>query len=453
MDDKPDSNSGQAVGPRTWHPVSLVAFRFAATYLILFNLQATLMMVRYWLGWTHIAGPLLGAYNKLWQLIVMWAGTNILHPHHRIIYTDWNPADSTFGYASTFCCLVLALLCTTIWSGLDRKRQNYDYLQEWFRLYLRITLAWTLINYGSGKVFNSQFSTPDVHRLTQTVGELSPMQLMWTFMGYSDAYSAFGGWSEVGAAVLLLIPRLTLAGALLTLAVMSNVFALNLCYDVHVKQYSLHLILIAIVLIAPDVSRLVDFFILQRKVLPAARPALFGRRWLNICAFVVPLLFGLLYLGQTLQSAMQWKQTLTTKQPLNGTWEVDEISSDRDSNLLPKGYIWRRLAFDQPYLVYVDYKDPTQQSHFLYYLISSDHTSIRLGQARGNPSMIDQHTDWYWMNDLRLTQPDRHTLILQALSDEYKCRIRLHKIDESQFPLNKRKFRWITNEADYGPVK
>lgn len=42
-----------------------------------------------------------------------------------------------------------------------------------------------------------------------------------------------------------------------TVAVMANVFMLNLCYDVPVKLFSFQLLLLAIVVAAPDVPRLV----------------------------------------------------------------------------------------------------------------------------------------------------------------------------------------------------
>src|ERR1039458_10512050 len=62
--------------------------------------------------------------------------------------------------------------------------------------------------------------------------------------------------------------RRTLA-ILLTFGVMSNVLMLNFCYDVPRKIYSTHLVLMALFLLLPDVRRLIDFFIRNRRTEPS----------------------------------------------------------------------------------------------------------------------------------------------------------------------------------------
>jgi len=63
-----------------------------------------------------------------------------------------------------------------------------------------------------------------------------------TFMGASTPYNVFTGASEMLAGVLLFFPTTTLLGALLAMAVMTQVVALNFCYDVPVKLFSTHLL-------------------------------------------------------------------------------------------------------------------------------------------------------------------------------------------------------------------
>jgi hypothetical protein len=68
--------------------------------------------------------------------------------------------------------------------------------------------------YGAAKVFKSQFPDPPASRLLEPLGEMSPMGLLWSFMGASEAYTVFGGLAETIPAILLMFGRTTLLGAL-----------------------------------------------------------------------------------------------------------------------------------------------------------------------------------------------------------------------------------------------
>jgi len=56
-----------------------------------------------------------------------------------------------------------------------------------------------------------------------------------------------------------------------------TVFLLNMCYDVIVKLYSFHLLIIALVLVAPHLRRLADLLLFNRRVEPARETRLFAR--------------------------------------------------------------------------------------------------------------------------------------------------------------------------------
>src|SRR5262249_17022289 len=124
-------------------------------------------------------------------------------------------------------------------------------------------------------------------------GDSSPMNLLWTFMGFSDGYNLFAGAGELLGGILLATRRTTLLGALVSLAVMTHVAVLNLCYDVPVKLLSLHLVAMALYLIVPDARRLAAFFLSNRPAPPADHPRLFPWRWLNVAGGIIgPLLLG-----------------------------------------------------------------------------------------------------------------------------------------------------------------
>ena len=121
-----------------------------------------------------------------------------------------------------------------------------------------------MLSYGFAKLYPLQFVPPFMTTLTETYGESSPMGILWTFMGASAAYTRFCGMAEVTAGLLLLFRRTTTVGALVATGAMLNVAALNFCYDVPVKLYSVHLVLMSIFLLIPEAMALMRFFFTRK---------------------------------------------------------------------------------------------------------------------------------------------------------------------------------------------
>src|SRR5690606_12836841 len=113
-------------------------------------------------------------------------------------------------------------------------------------------LFYVMVEYGLSKLLEVQFPRPRLERLAQPVGELSPMGLVWLFMGESPAYRALAGIAQISGGVLLLSGRTCAIGALVLVFVMSNVLAINLCFDVPVKLFSAHLLIMALVVLLLD---------------------------------------------------------------------------------------------------------------------------------------------------------------------------------------------------------
>ena len=76
------------------------------------------------------------------------------------------------------------------------------------------------------------------------------MGVLWSSIGSSPAYESFAGCAELLGGILLIVPRTTTLGALVCLADMTQVFMLNMTYDVPVKLLSFHLILLSLFLLA-----------------------------------------------------------------------------------------------------------------------------------------------------------------------------------------------------------
>lgn len=273
-----------------WSITSILGFRFAFSYLILYNFLTSLSFIpgiNYLDQW----------YQDLLNKLAVWTGAHVLHLSQPIQIVVNGSGDKTIDYVRNLIILVFALATTLLWSTFDRKRKNYTYLHEWLRVYARYSLGLILFGYGLGKVIKTQFPDPTLVRLIQSYGDSSPMGLLWTFMGHSTAYTVFSGAVEVLAGILLMIPRFTTLGALLSIGVMGNVFMLNMSYDVPVKLFSFNLLIMGVFLLAPETRRLLNVFILNRDAPSVNPPPLFQRRYLNIGILVLQLIFFMYIAG------------------------------------------------------------------------------------------------------------------------------------------------------------
>lgn len=132
------------------------------------------------------------------------------------------------------------------------------------------------------------------------------MGVLWSFAGASRPYEIFVGCAELLGGILLVVPRKTMLGALVCLAGLIQVFMLNMTYDVPVKLFSFHLLLMSLFLLAPDLPRLCRFFFLNRVTENSAQGPLFRSRRANRVALALQVLFGLwLLAGECLRGLEQ----------------------------------------------------------------------------------------------------------------------------------------------------
>ena len=223
--------------------------------------------------------------------------------------------DTALDWIGMLALLVVAAVGAAIWSaiaewGIARRgwRREYRTLYAWLLLAVRFTLVSILFAYGISKVFDLQFSPPGVHVLNERYGDSSPMELMWTFVGFSVPYTIFSGLVEVIPAVLLLFRRTAVLGALMAVAVMLNVALLNFCYDVPVKLYSSLYVLMALFVLLPDVRSLFQFFLRRGDArLSGVWVRLPKRKSLRVAGYCVGVLvIGHLLYVQVSADAKQW---------------------------------------------------------------------------------------------------------------------------------------------------
>lgn len=256
----------------TWELPRRIGFRFLFSYLTLYT--------------TGLFG--------LTNVIVPWVSTRLLGWTAPPPIQTSGSGDTLFHWVQALAVLGLAVAATLVWSVLDRRRTHYHTLSACLRAWLRYGLGVALIGYGMAKVIQTQFPPLGSYNLSRTLGEASPMGLLWNFMSYSAGYNLFTGLAEAVPGVLLIFRRTALVGALVAVAVMTNVVALNFFYDVPVKIFSTHLLLIALVIASPDLPRLARLLVIDNQIPPAInRPRLvFGWQFVKAALLVLAIGYG-----------------------------------------------------------------------------------------------------------------------------------------------------------------
>jgi len=317
---------------RRWNAAQRIAFRFFATYFFLYSFPSFVNL------------------DNLFTPLIKWVAAK-WHVLDRISDGPNGSGDTTYDYINEFCLVSISLIVSIIWSLADRKRKHYDKLMYWMYVFVRYTLAYILMSYGYYKIFKTQFPYPTLKRLVQPYGDSSPMGLAWTFMGYSDAFNMFTGIAEVLGGVLLLFRRTTTFGALFCMTVISNIVAMNFCYDIPVKLFSLNLLLMTVFVVAPDIKRLLRFFFYNEAVQAIRYYPVFRKRWLRVTRVIVKCLVAaaLLWMGYESYSSSKTYGDGIARPALYGIYTVDSITKNALSVPLLKtdSNLWYQLLLDK----------------------------------------------------------------------------------------------------------
>jgi hypothetical protein len=307
-----------------------------------------------------------------------------------------------------------------------------------------------MIVYGLSKVIPMQMPAPRLFTLQQPVGDLTPMRLLWTFMGASPAYESFTGLAELLGGVLLLVPRTVLLGALVCAVDMTMVFMLNLCYDVPVKIMSFHYLVMSLLLVAPDMSRLIDLFVRNRPVAPSrGEPALFARPRLDRGVQAAFFLLGLLMIGLTVREIVPfYRERNPPPPPLYGIWSVEEFQAD--GRVVPpftEPESWRRVTFQSAGTIgttmgielmigkrqgYAADLDQARKKMRLR-KIQRDAQGMPVLDAQKKPKAVPG-----WQAELAVAEPEPDVLVLDGLVDGRRVQAKLRKA-----PLLGRSFHWV----------
>jgi uncharacterized membrane protein YphA (DoxX/SURF4 family) len=424
--------------PAHWSPALRIAFRFCFAYFTLFSLSNQIFG-----GLIIIPKVDLPDLGSLWPLrqITFWTARHVFHVARTLVYTGSGSGDKTFDWVQVFCLLVFAAAITAVWSILDRRRENYVTLHKWFRLVMRFVLASEMLIYGLVKVIPLQMPFPALTRLMEPYGNFSPMATLWYSVGAFPAYEIFAGSAETLGGILLIIPRTATLGALVCLADLTQVFALNMTYDVPVKLFSFHLILLSLFLLAPEARRFHNFFFSDRAVEPSAQSPLCRTPRANRIAAALQVLFGLYLIAMNLRGSIQNRHEYggaRLKPSLYGIWNVDKMSIDGQirSPLLTDYDRWRRVIFD--FATYTEFE-------------RMDETFGGFGSSindKDKTLTLTKGDDKKWKATFAFSRPAPDELTLDGIMDGHKVRMQLKLLDRGKLTLVVRGFHWI-NEYPY----
>jgi hypothetical protein len=401
-------------GP-AWSQALLIAFRFVFSYLVL--------------------PEAFGLEGSVWQPMVAWVGRHVFQLSRPLdLLSEEGSGDDTSEFVLLFCKVALAAAATLVWTLLDRRSRDHRRLHAGLTLYVRYLLGSTLLTYGMFKLIKGQFIYPML--LEQTYGDMSPMGLLWKFMGFSTPYNLFAGAVEAGAAVLLFFRRTATLGALLAVAAMTNVVMINFSYDVPVKLWALKLLLMAAFLLAPDLRRLADLLVLQRPTAPRkVAPPSRGPRWRRVGSLALKtVVIGYLMISTTKMCLDRWRQSdrVRTRYEArqSSVYEVDDYvrngrpvpPSPHDSSR------WQSLSFGPKGAVVTAMDD---RSYPVDYDAARQTLAVPSGDRRTSRVV------------LTCSRPDADHLVLTGTLANESLIVTLHSRDPKRYFLASRGFHWI----------
>jgi hypothetical protein len=218
---------------------------------------------------------------------------------------------------------------------------------------------------------------------------------------------------------------------------MIQVFMLNMTYDVPVKLFSFHLILMSLLILAPQAHRVANFFLFNRAAEPVPPAPLFTSRRANRIAIAVQAVLWLWMLGVNVYQSWSAWHTYgggSPKSAFYGIWNVEECTIDGQPHppLLTDKDRYRRVIFESPDYVALQLMDDST----IYYETKTDaqHNTIALSQSRDKNAK----------GTLALNRPTPDRLTLDGDLSGHKLHMQLH-LDAADKPLfATRGFHWIS---------
>jgi hypothetical protein len=326
----------------SWKSWQKFVFRFLFLFLGFFLLNYELVFVSFHFNFFD-------SLSKIYATAAQplsWLDNHLYHTGYNHRLHQAVPGDNHFGIVFYFTLVILIILVVIVWSIVDRQRLQYNKLYYWFRLYIRYMVALIMFGYGIDKLIPVQMSYPDITDLLAPLGEQSRFSILWNFVGSSPGYEVFTGICEVTGSLLLIFRRTYIFGSLFMCTILCNVVALNIFYNIPVKLYSSLLLISILFLLAPSISKLVQFFFGGRAVSLAEYQYKFKQSWKNHLIVALGICIPVLsFLNDTFHVNNRYHQYENNRKREKLYDVTYFITKDTLSPLLTDTLRWRRFAF------------------------------------------------------------------------------------------------------------
>ncbi|MGC4034924.1 MAG: hypothetical protein QM764_03110 [Chitinophagaceae bacterium] len=397
-----------------------------------------------WLDAIPGVGYVTEFYYRLMNWVVELSNKRLFHVRDVLVQPNGS-GDTSWAWAQTWMLLTLALIGCVIWSILDRKRPNYTQLNYWLCLFTRYYVAMVSFSYGILKLFALQMYFPNLSQLATPLGDFLPMRLSWMFIGYSAPYQVFSGIMETIVGLLLLYRRTATAGALMAVAVFTNVMLLNLSYDIPVKIYSTQIVILSLYLVANESSRLLAFFVSNKQAQPSALYNFpLRKKWMRISRIALKLLFIILTVGlQFYNMKAYYKQlhTVAVKQPIQqGVYAVNKfvLNNDTVQSNYTDSLRWQDVIFDQSKQGSIKTADTAYRQRYkrayFFYEFDSAGQNLSFKKFQGDSLLIAS---------FRFELPDSNTVWLRGRQHNDSLFVELKRTNR-HFQLAEKQFHWLS---------
>lgn len=425
-------SKAQAEPTARWSPATRVAFRFCFIYFGLYVITTQMFGGMFSLP---LPIPQIERLAPL-RVFFIWVGAHILRLGHPIPLVQSGSGDQLYNWVAAFSLAVVAALATAVWSVVSRRTPHYETHYKWFRLFIRVALGTSMLSYGFAKVIPLQMPILTLTRLVEPFGNFSPMAVLWWSIGASPAYEVFVGSVEVLCGVLLLIPRTSQLGALVCLGAVTQVFALNMTYDVPVKLFAFHLILLCLFLSAPNIRRLYDFFIGHRSTLLLGEPPLGRTERVQRGVVITQLVFCVWSVGFRVYGSTDAWTTYGGGAPrsaLFGIWDIEQmaVAGKTLPPVLTDSTRWKRMVFQSPTAASFQ----RMNDRFTSFGAKID-TAAKTLALTSNDSAKTKST-------LTFQRPSPDRLVLDGTLNGQPTHLELKLRDLNSFTLRSRGFNWV----------
>lgn len=383
-------------------------------------------------------------YTKAIQWIVFRFNDWFLHIKVKLNTEGYGSGNTSYAWAEFYTIIILSLLIAIVWVIFNKREKESRSLEYWLHNLIRYNLMTVAFSYGIIKLFALQMPFPNLSQLATSLGDFLPMRLSWMFVGYSQSYEFFSGVMEVTVGLLLLYRRTIPLGLIVGLGVFINVFAMNMCYDIPVKLYSMQIVIGCFFLLAIDSRKYLNFFIFNKPtVATAGYNYRFTKRWQRVGRIVLKTVFIILVIGGNTYSSITWYgQTNASEASVipQGVYNIKTFKKNNQITVIEASdsLVWKDFIFDKGKLGSIKTSDTIFRKRYGRGYFGYEANKSK--QIIAFKKTLEDTTDLFVMHYKII---DKSTISLEGVVKKDTLFYELVK-NNKKFPLAECQFHWIS---------